>query len=90
LPGNPAKVTVTCKADIVRISTSHEVIEEVTGKISSLSLLRILGNSSKLLDALQARERSSDCLPLKEIVFKCSCEGEQKPKAKRRLKLAGN
>jgi hypothetical protein len=48
----------------------------------------ILGNSSQLPDALQVREHPSDCLPLKEFVFECRFEGEQKPKA--RLKLAGN
>jgi hypothetical protein len=31
---NPAKVTVTCKADIVQISITRGVIEEMTGKIT--------------------------------------------------------
>jgi hypothetical protein len=84
LPRLPSPARLIYSANLNR-----EVIEEVTGKIASLSP-PVLGNSSKLPDALQVQERSSDCLPLKELVFECRFKGEQKPKAKRPLKLAGN
>jgi hypothetical protein len=67
-PGNPAKVTVICKGDIVQISSSREVIEEVIRKIASLSALRSLVIPPGCLTRLQVRNHPSDCLQLKEHV----------------------
>jgi hypothetical protein len=66
--GNPAKVTVICKVDIVQISSSREVIEEVTRKIASLSALRSLVIPSGCLTRLQVWNHPSDYLQLKELV----------------------